>query len=145
LGHDDLGDEMSEHKARFINRQYIVNRKLQLTIILYSLILAVIVSGINFAFHYFLIHQPAHLSNETLLIIFFSVITAIYLVAVFAGFILTNRFAGPIFRLKSHMEEVVEGKTSTPLNFRESDYFLELIIPYNKIISRLDGPDKNQR
>jgi len=55
----------------------------------------------------------------------------------FFGFVLTNRIAGPIYRLKQHLEDVAAGKTYEDIGFRKMDYFSELIEPYNKILAEL--------
>lgn len=38
----------------------------------------------------------------------------------------SNRIAGPIFRLRRHLHEVAEGKTVSELKFRDDDFWIEL-------------------
>ncbi len=50
---------------------------------------------------------------------------------------LTNRFAGPVFRLQCSMKDLAEGKDVKPISFREGDYWLELAESFNGIAARL--------
>jgi nitrogen fixation/metabolism regulation signal transduction histidine kinase len=128
---------MRDDQITFLKRKYIVNRKLQLTIILYSLVLAGIVSLIDFAFQYIIFHPPRVVSRVNLPMLFLGIGFIVFVTAIFAGVILTNRVAGPMFRLRAHMDDVADGKILFPLDFRKNDFFLELIIPYNKILTKL--------
>ena len=50
------------------------------------------------------------------------------------GFLLTNRIAGPLFRLKTHMDEMAEGKTDSEIHFRKNDYGSELAESFNALV-----------
>lgn len=44
---------------------------------------------------------------------------------------LSNLFAGPIYRLRMHLDEVIENPECRPLTFREDDYWQDLVKPMN--------------
>jgi|LakMenEpi03Aug12_release.lakeMendotaPanAssembly.Ray.scaffolds.fasta_scaffold00132_20 hypothetical protein len=50
---------------------------------------------------------------------------------------LSHRFAGPIYRLKSHLSKVCSGTEKGKLWFREGDYWWELVEPVNTVITRM--------
>lgn len=50
---------------------------------------------------------------------------------------LSNRFAGPILRLKAFIAETEQGKLQTPLGFRQDDFWQDLPKPINHLQQRL--------
>ena len=50
---------------------------------------------------------------------------------------MSHRFAGPVYRLKSHLTKVCSGEEKGKLWFREGDYWWELVEPVNNIIARM--------
>jgi len=44
---------------------------------------------------------------------------------------LSNLFAGPIYRLRVHLDELMENPECRPLTFREDDYWQDLVQPIN--------------
>ena len=49
---------------------------------------------------------------------------------------LTNRFAGPIMRLRASLVEASEGRAVTPLHFRTNDYWREIATNFNALVAR---------
>ena len=49
----------------------------------------------------------------------------------------SNRFAGPIFRLRREMQRLIAGESENPLLFREEDYWAEMVEEFNQIRSEL--------
>ncbi|WP_149752823.1 hypothetical protein [Rubripirellula obstinata] len=49
----------------------------------------------------------------------------------------TNRFAGPVFRLRREMQRLVANESDRPLNFRDDDYWTEMADEFNQIRSEL--------
>ncbi|MCH7686986.1 MAG: hypothetical protein IH899_09945 [Planctomycetes bacterium] len=49
---------------------------------------------------------------------------------------LSNRFAGPMFRLRRQMHLLAEGKQVEPLMFREGDFYHEMALDLNRILER---------
>lgn len=54
-------------------------------------------------------------------------------VMMIGGMILSNRVAGPVYRLRKHMEDILSGKVSGDVHFREKDFFPELADTFNKV------------
>ncbi|MEM6978315.1 MAG: hypothetical protein AAF539_01525 [Planctomycetota bacterium] len=49
---------------------------------------------------------------------------------------LTNRFAGPISRLRQEIAKAASGSTVSPLKFRQNDYWREIADGFNALIDR---------
>jgi len=58
----------------------------------------------------------------------------IFIIYFFYGFWLTNCIAGPLFRLKRHMDEVADGKSDVEIHFRKNDYGSELAESFNAVM-----------
>lgn len=50
---------------------------------------------------------------------------------------LTNRFAGPMLRLRRAMRQLAAGEAVAPIHFRDGDYWQELATHFNQIAARL--------
>ena len=50
---------------------------------------------------------------------------------------LSNRFAGPIFRLRKHLGELSQDSQTAPLNFRDDDYWQQLADPINLLQQKM--------
>ncbi|MFK8112504.1 MAG: hypothetical protein AB8B91_09885 [Rubripirellula sp.] len=50
---------------------------------------------------------------------------------------LTNRFAGPVFRLRREMERLAKGEPAYALSFRDGDYWMELADLFNQVRDEL--------
>lgn len=46
---------------------------------------------------------------------------------------LTNRFAGPVFRLRREMQRLANGEEAYPLGFRDGDYWVEMADLFNQV------------
>ncbi len=51
---------------------------------------------------------------------------------------LTNRFAGPIHRLKESLKNLADGRPVNDLKFREDDFWCELSEDFNRVIKRVN-------
>ena len=56
---------------------------------------------------------------------------------------LSNRFVGPIYRLRSAMHELANGGPAEPIHFRKNDFWHDLADDYNLILKRIgsDSPE----
>ena len=63
--------------------------------------------------------------------------------AVIANLEMTNRFIGPLLRLREHMEQVANGQRSDEVHFREGDDFQDLAESYNRVVKRLMVSEKS--
>lgn len=55
------------------------------------------------------------------------------------GLILSHRVAGPLYRLRRHMQDVAEGRTTADVRFRRKDFFPEIAEWYNRQLRTLLG------
>ena len=53
---------------------------------------------------------------------------------------MTNRFAGPVFRLQREMQRAAQGEKVAPVHFRDGDYWQGLADSFNLLIERLEEP-----
>lgn len=69
-----------------------------------------------------------------------SVVALLALVPVFVVdlFRLTNRFAGPMVRLRRAMQALGRGEQVKPIEFREGDFWQELAADFNRVIRRVE-------
>ena len=56
---------------------------------------------------------------------------------------LSNKFVGPIKRMKETIADVSAGKDVEPLSFREGDFWQSLAHDFNKMVARLNGKQKS--
>jgi methyl-accepting chemotaxis protein len=63
-------------------------------------------------------------------------IKILFVAVLIYGLLLTNRIAGPLFRLKQHMDEVAEGKVEAEIRFRKNDYGLEIAEAFNAVVKK---------
>lgn len=54
---------------------------------------------------------------------------------------LSNRFVGPIFRLRGALRELAGGKAVRPIKFRDNDYWQELAADFNRAAERVQQTD----
>ncbi len=54
---------------------------------------------------------------------------------------LSNRFAGPIYRLRQTLRSIAQGDPIRPLKFRDSDYWQGLAEDFNQMVARLTHSD----
>jgi nitrogen fixation/metabolism regulation signal transduction histidine kinase len=120
---------------RALNRKLVVNPRLQIGIMAYTIAFITLVDSINLYCQTFLINNEV--SSGMRVLMTSGVIFVTFVSAIVFGMILTNRIAGPIYRLRRHMSEVADGQHTLPINFRKNDYFSEIIPEYNKIIEKL--------
>ncbi len=50
---------------------------------------------------------------------------------------LSHKFAGPIYRLRNHLDQLNENPQTYPLNFRDDDYWQQLADPINQLQHKL--------
>ncbi len=53
------------------------------------------------------------------------------------GLLISHRVAGPLHRLRSHMDAVAEGRTTADVSFRKGDFFPEIADSYNRQLRKL--------
>ncbi len=54
---------------------------------------------------------------------------------------LSNRFVGPMFRLRRAMKQLADGETVAPVTFRQDDFWSEFADEFNRLAARVSQPD----
>lgn len=49
----------------------------------------------------------------------------------------SNRFAGPVYRLRTSLDQLAKGEPVPPIKFREGDFWIDLADKFNQVRSRL--------
>jgi len=49
---------------------------------------------------------------------------------------MSNRFVGPIVRLRTALRDLAEGRPAQPLNFRDDDYWRDMASDFNRAAAR---------
>lgn len=123
---------------RFLRRRYLVNYRLQLMIIGYGFIMSLAGIKLLEIIHQFYSGQDVFFLGfgpvSTVLVI--ATISIVFFLFVFAGFVISNHIAGPIYRLNLHMKMVTEGKKAGPMVIRKHDFFKELVATYNNLLNQ---------
>ena len=57
---------------------------------------------------------------------------------------LSNRFVGPVSRLRAGLKDLAQGKLVKPLNFRDDDYWRDLAVDFNEVAARVNEASKAQ-
>jgi nitrogen fixation/metabolism regulation signal transduction histidine kinase len=120
-------------------RSLLVDRNIQIPILVYSV--AVSTLGVTLAAAFAV--YGAHLINfrvdfTSSLIFVVGCAFFCYSIMMIAGLYLTNKIAGPIYRMHMHMKEVCEGKSPEPLTTRDDDFVnKDLIKQYNQLLEKL--------
>lgn len=150
---------MRDESAKSENqrRVFLINPKMQLAFLAYSIGIAFVVSTVFYAATaYFFwkfrrMGQSLGLPSDHSLFqllgdqqnamnwIFIVVCAVSTVVLCVGGLWLSLRLAGPLYRLRRHMQDVAEGKTTDDVKFRQKDYFPELAEAFNRVMARVRG------
>ena len=57
---------------------------------------------------------------------------------------LSNRFAGPMLRLRRSMRALARGEHVDPIEFRDGDFWQDFAEEFNQVLVRVQGPDSVQ-
>ena len=53
---------------------------------------------------------------------------------------LSNRFAGPIYRLRRSMRQLADGEPVAPVKFRDNDFWTDFAGDFNRLLARIQPP-----
>lgn len=116
----------------FHKKRWLIKSQIQRVFLFYSICMSVVTLGVvlvrDVVANQFFEHDLAWGVRAFAFSIFF-----IYLML---GFWLSNRVAGPLFRLEKHMNDVADGKSSAEIQFRDKDYNAELASAFNEVIRK---------
>lgn len=63
---------------------------------------------------------------------------------IYDSFKMTNRFAGPMYRLHQQIKALSTGEPQRPINFRKNDYWQEVAKDFNAMIERLKEQETHE-
>jgi nitrogen fixation/metabolism regulation signal transduction histidine kinase len=52
---------------------------------------------------------------------------------------LSNRFAGPVLRLRRGMKQLADGQSVSPIHFRDGDFWCDFALDFNRVASRVQA------
>jgi nitrogen fixation/metabolism regulation signal transduction histidine kinase len=58
---------------------------------------------------------------------------------------LTNRFVGPVYRLRRALQEAADGKLNRPLKFRDDDFWRDVAEDFNRAVGQVPENDTATR
>ena len=123
-------------RKNFFLRQLVINRRLQWLLMIYSGGMCLFgILAVQF-FTLFYSNEPTTLFGKLMIpgewVIVFP--AAAIFCSLWAGLIMTNRVAGPIYRLQRHMKATIAGKEIGPFKIRKGDFFQDVAITYNEVM-----------
>jgi methyl-accepting chemotaxis protein len=152
-----MSEETNVHDSSNRRRVFLINPKFQLKVIGYAFAMAAITIGIFYSANLYFFWEfkqqgasiglsPDHVffrfireQQSQMNVFFLFASLAVSAVIGVGGLLLSHRVAGPLYRLDKHMTEVAEGKTTRDLNFRDKDFFQELVESYNAQLKLIRG------
>lgn len=102
-----------------------------------------------FTLEYFLGNSQLSMSEHLQVVwgkyaFFFVLMLAIMPSFIYDAMKLSNRFAGPILRLKESLKSLADGEGSPKLKFRDNDFWLELSDDFNRVAERIHPTPADQ-
>ncbi len=75
------------------------------------------------------------------------ILVGVIMVALFPAFALdtirfSNRFVGPIARLRKYMRTLSNGEATPPLTFRDNDFWAEVAEEFNSVVKRVEDQER---
>jgi len=126
----------------YFRRMLIINERLQFGIVAYCLLFGTIINMEVIVSQLFLAQRVDKIDMTHFPILVPMVFLITFIIAIIAGFFVSNRIAGPIYRLKRHMIDLIDGKKCSELTFRKKDYFTEIIPVYNELLKKYNLTDR---
>jgi len=87
--------------------------------------------------------QDSLQSSRNWLLTQVAVVQTTFLVLIFLGTLaLAHRIAGPLFKLKNHLQKIKDGAPLSPVQFRRKDFFPEIAEEFNSMVTALAARDR---
>lgn len=133
-------------------RQFLINPRFQFTIIGFNVGLAALsILVFYLATHYLfekftatgstdgtldpiIVQMIADERARMNLVFFFTSVVVLGIMGI-GGLVLSNRVAGPVYRLQRHMENIMKGADIGAVKFRKKDFLPELADTFNKFLT----------
>lgn len=138
-----------------MRRNYLINPQFQLTILGFFIGLAVVTILVfywavrlvfgNFTEQASELGLPAdHVlvlfiqdNMRAMNMIFLTTSVLLFIFLVLGGLILSHQIAGPVYRLRKHIQMVNSGQNFGDLTFRKKDFFQEVLQDYNQLLANI--------
>jgi hypothetical protein len=142
---------------------YVVNPGFQYRVLLAANVLGLALAGGLFALSRFFAGRvlaeaaSLHLAADHPFIVFLQrrdaslltlcLVGGVFILCIFnvLGLFASHRIAGPLHRLRKHLDAAGEGATSADVRFRDGDYFPELAKACNRLMARVRGLEESSR
>ena len=139
----------------FPRKTWFVNPRLQFTLILGANVLALASAALIYTLVFYAQSQmqvwaatlaaasgpgaPAFITQATAELVRWSVIAAVVQFVLFnaAAVLMSQRIAGPLYRLERHLRSVGDGREPIDVKFRKGDMYQELAEATNTVMARL--------
>jgi methyl-accepting chemotaxis protein len=146
---------MSAERPKNARKSYLINPAFQWRFVTFMLAIALVTILVFYAANlYFFLNfigigrelnlPPDHAlfrfiaeQRRTMNIIFVATSFVAGIVIVGGGILLSHRVAGPLHRLRGHLDRVAESGDAKPVIFRKGDFFPELAEACNRCLDRL--------
>jgi len=156
---ESFNEENTPHRRRVL----LINPKFQISFLAYTCGIAFAILGIFFTANRYFFWKfaqrgkqiglpPEHVffrfltEQQTMMdVIFFVTATITFTALIVYGLYLSNRVAGPIYRLKKYLVDYASGRVTSKLTFRKKDYFLELAAHVNDCLDKVDSKNTTSR
>jgi nitrogen fixation/metabolism regulation signal transduction histidine kinase len=130
------------NRPSLFKRQLLVDKKMQFAIIVYSMLVALTTILFMAAFILILQNAATNLdgspqSQIRYFLLLFGLWLGAMVILTFLGVYVTNKTAGPIYRLRKNMQQVAAGGAIENVVFRKDDHFLDVADDYNQVLERL--------
>lgn len=129
---------MKKSRPLLHKRSLLIDKGIQIPLMVYSMAMAAM--GVLLATAFSVLWTTSTVLELPIWYIysmmFLGAITS-FLVMLFIGLYVTNKVAGPLYRLKQHMKSVSEQDKVEPLHIRESDFTTELLQTYNEMLKKI--------
>ncbi len=125
-------------RPSFYKRTLWVDRSIQLPLLTFTLAMATVgTTGVAaFSVYYVTLFPPG--SDDLIVkLVWFLAAFLCYGIMLWLGLFVTNRVAGPLIRMKEHMEALNRGERPEPLTARKDDFVNhDLIKAYNDLVEK---------
>ncbi len=122
----------------FQRRQLLVDRNIQLPLLIYSLFMAglgIVIASLSSVLVTIVAVDDYPDWLLPTIILGGGVIALLAMILV--GLYITNKVAGPLLRMRMHMKELADGKPASALSLREGDFTKELLAEYNRVVEHV--------
>lgn len=128
-----------------LRKTLIVNKKLQLSLIMTFLIYGLILLCLHLGYVSYILDGLAQINSEVQSenlrylvkigsVVALSIGAVIVIIVLWLGLYLTNKIAGPIYSICRQLKEIKETGKFNEIKVREGDYFEELVIVLNETL-----------